>query len=225
MELKQPLKKSLVIPCFHQLNETEDAAVTARLLIENVKPVAIDVNNWPDQYPPSPSSLAYLAHNGKRVFVLYAVAPYETRCTVTEDLGPVADDNCVEIFMRKPGSPRYWNFEFNFGGFLNASNRVTRPRPTRLDAVQRSEVTRQVLNPADFNLPHDGNTQYTLMMLISIPLSLMDVELHGVPTLIEGNLYSLSEKVERPYYMTWSPIVEPTEDFHRPEHFGYFIFQ
>lgn len=223
--MRQPVKKALVIPCLHQLSETVPAQSIALTLVDTIKPVAIDINNWPDQYPPSPRSIAYLAHNGKRVFVLYAVAPFETRCNVGEDLGPVADDNCVEIFMRRPGAPRYWNFEFNFKGFLNASNRVNRPRPTRLDPVQRGEITREILKPTDFSLPQDENHPFTLMLLVSIPLSLMDIELHGIPTLIEGNLYSLSEKVEHPYYMTWSPIVEATQDFHRPDHFGYFIFQ
>lgn len=222
---KLPVKKSLVVPRCPELNEANAASETALSIINTINPVEIDVNNWPDDYPPSPRSIAYVAHNGERIFVLYAVAPDETRCTVTEDLGPVADDNCVEIFMRRPGCPRYWNFEFNFAGAVNASNRVIRPKATRLDAVQRAEITRDVLKAENFPLPNDPAKPFTLMLLVSIPLSLMDINLHDVPTLIEGNIYSLSEKVPHPYYMTWSPIVEATEDFHRPEHFGYLILQ
>ena len=221
MEQKLPVKKSLVVPRLTQLSELKNPADIASVMIDMVSATPIDINNWPDQYPPSPRTDAYVAHDGKTIYVLYMTSPDEMRCEVMEDLGPVADDNCVEIFMRRPGAPRYWNFEFNFAGFLNASNRVTRPLATRLDAKQRAEVGRFVMNPTDFDL----SQSFKLMMLVTIPFSLMDLELHGIPTLMEANLYSLSEKVANPYYMTWSPIVEETEDFHRPEHFGYLIFQ
>lgn len=221
MEQKLPVKKSLVVPCLSLLSEINNPEDVAGIMLNTIDATPIAVNNWPGQFPPSPRTDAYLAHDGKKIYVLYLTAPEELRCEVKEDLGPVADDNCVEIFMRRPGAPRYWNFEFNFAGVLNASNRVTRPLATRLDPKQRAEVGRYVLDPADFDLEH----AFKLMLLVTIPFSLMDLELHGIPTLMEANLYSLSEKATNPYYMTWSPIVEETEDFHRPEHFGYLIFQ
>ena len=221
MEQKLPVKKSLVVPRLSHLSEINNAGEIARIMLDTISATPIAVNNWPGQFPPSPHTDAYLAHDGNKIYVLYLTAPDEIRCEVNEDLGPVADDNFVEIFMRRPGSPRYWNFEFNFAGYLNASNRVTRPLATRLESKQRAEVGRFVLNPADFNL----QDSFKLMMLVTIPFSLMDLDLHGIPTLMEANLYSLSEKAAHPYYMTWSPIVEETEDFHRPEHFGYLIFQ
>ncbi len=224
-KINLPYKKSLIVPQCTSLNPTDRADDIVDTILASTAPTLINVNNWPADFPPTPRSQAYLVHDGHRIYVLFLAAPTEVRSEVTEDLGPVADDNCVEIFLRKPGSPRYWNFEFNFAGYLNASNRVTRPRATRLDAVQRAEVVRHPLDATALAASHKELDGFTHALLVVIPLSLLDIELHGIPTLLEGNLYSLSEKALHPYYLTWSPINEPTQGFHRPEHFGYLILQ
>ena len=221
----QPCKKSLIVARCESLSATDQVNDIVNTIMSSATATEIDVNNWPAEFPPTPRSRAYLMHDGRNIYVLFAAAPHEVRNEVTEDLGPVADDNCVEIFLRKPGSPRYWNFEFNFAGYLNASNRVTRPRATRLDAVQRAEVLRFPLDAHSLATTYPELHGFTHMLLVVIPLSLLDIELHGIPTLLEGNLYSLSEKAPHPYYLTWSPINEPTQGFHRPEHFGYIILQ
>ncbi|MBD5367049.1 MAG: hypothetical protein HDR82_08645 [Bacteroides sp.] len=220
-----PYKKSLIVPRCTSLKPTDQADDIVNTILASTTPTPIDINNWPAEFPPTPRSQAYLVHDGANIYVLYLAAPFEIRNEVTEDLGPVSDDNCVEIFLRKPGSPRYWNFEFNFAGYLNASSRVTRPRATRLDAVQRAEVLRYPLDAASLSATHSELEGFTHALLVVIPLSLLDIELHGLPTLLEGNLYSLSEKAPHPYYLTWSPINEVTPGFHRPEHFGYLILQ
>jgi Carbohydrate-binding family 9 len=43
--------------------------------------------------------------------------------------------------------------------------------------------------------------------------------------LMRANLYKCGDRLTKPHYATWNPVVSQKPDYHRPESFGEWIFQ
>lgn len=137
------------------------------------------------------------------------------RCENTADQSPVSQDSCVEFFIQPHNGGEYWNFEFNCGGALNASHRMTRPEPARLCEAELKAVTRH----PDSNITPDANGKAHWTLDVAIPWALMDV----TPTqglTMRANAYACASKANPPYYLTFAPVPLEKPDFHRPEFFA-----
>ncbi len=214
-------KKSLIVPRIADPGSLSPSDMAMKLM-QNGARADIDSVNWPGDFPSAPLSSAILAHSGTALHILFSVTATETRATVTRPLGPVADDTCFEIFLKHPGKPRYWNYEFNILGTPNVSSRIERKNPIRFSA----ESLNAIPTASSCNIPQNTTCRLsTEWLLVSIPLVQIGITSVDSPVLLEGNIYSCASAIGSPYYLSWSPIDTPRPDFHRPDFFGYLILQ
>lgn len=170
----------------------------------------IDQINWPELYPAAPRTTFRLAHTQEMLYVRYEVKGEVPLATKTEDLEPVNEDACVEIFIGDKDNTHYWNFEFNPAGVCNASHRKERKVDVvRLNAEQLKSIQRygQQLCAAHWTL------------LIGIPLTLIELDPSQEHSR-RANLYKCGDKTGMKHYASWNAIDAPAPAFHLPEHFG-----
>jgi hypothetical protein len=170
----------------------------------------IDTINWKEQYPVAPETRFSLAHTDEMLYVRFEVKGEVPLATKTEDLEPVNEDACVEIFIGDEDNTHYWNFEFNPAGICNASHRkerkvdVVRLNPEQLASIQRYG---QQLCAAHWTL------------LVGIPLLLIELDLTKEHSR-RANLYKCGDKTAMKHYASWNPIEAEAPAFHLPEFFG-----
>ena len=170
----------------------------------------IDTINWKEQYPVAPEAKFTLAHTDEMLYVRFEVKGEVPLATKTEDLEPVNEDACVEIFIGDKDNTHYWNFEFNPAGVCNASHRkerkvdVVRLNPEQLASIQRYG---QQLCAAHWTL------------LVGIPLLLIELDLTKEHSR-RANLYKCGDKTAMKHYASWNPIEAEAPAFHLPEFFG-----
>ncbi len=170
----------------------------------------IDTINWKEQYPVAPETRFTLAHTDEMLYVRFEVKGEVPLATKTEDLEPVNEDACVEIFIGDEDNTHYWNFEFNPAGICNASHRkerkvdVVRLNPEQLASIQRYG---QQLCAAHWTL------------LVGIPLLLIELDLTKEHSR-RANLYKCGDKTAMKHYASWNPIEAEAPAFHLPEFFG-----
>lgn len=201
----------------HSGSVSSDEIIAA--LRDRGESVMIDRMNWADQYPEKQEAEARLLHDGNCLYILFLCNENGMRAVVDKDLGPVAQDSCVEFFVCPDfASPRYWNFEFNAIGRKNVSTRIVRPEPQRLtpDELDRIEVC-----PSVGKEPFEERKGYQMWsLLVAIPLNLIGLEFSGEPIRMKGNLYKCASASCHPHYQSWAPITTQKPDFHRVEYFA-----
>ena len=220
-------KNSFSIPRIDQLdnlferNEDEFLSV----LSSRTPRGSIHYHNWEEQfphrfpnYPANQHVMFRMAVSRTQLYVYWHMVSDGLKATHNKDLEPVAQDNCMEIFLQVPGNDEYWNFEVNALGALNASHRVERSNPTRLTHEQLKSVGRtgSHVNSEPFTTHNDT----VWWVALAIPLNLIGLDGDNLPEYIKGNLYACAGGIERPYYISCFPINTPKPDFHRPEFFG-----
>lgn len=183
----------------------------------------IDCVNWKEEFPYKPFTAFVVAASATRLYVFFSVISKDLLAVNTHDLSPVADDSCVEFFMQVPGQEQYWNFEFNCIGVLNASYRVERANPTRLNAEQLASIERYASCGTEPINEQDGI--YCWDLTVSIPLELVGLDSTHFPDYILGNFYKCSGKSSHRHYVSWSEIDGEKPNFHRPDCFGKLCFR
>ena len=171
---------------------------------------AIESLNWHDQYPAAPQTIFTLVHTDQMLYVRYEVKGEVPLATKTNDLEPVNEDACVEIFIADADNTHYWNFEFNPAGVCNASHRKERKVDVvRLDPEQLASIQRygQQLCAAHWSL------------LVGIPFSLIELDLAHEHAR-RANLYKCGDKTPLKHYASWNPIEAQAPAFHLPDYFG-----
>ena len=175
-------------------------------------PVAgvIDTLNWKEQYPAAPEAKFALAHTDDILYVRFEVKGEVPLATKTNDLEPVNEDACVEMFMGNADNTRYWNFEFNPAGVCNASNRKSRKEDVvRLNAEHLQSIQRF---PVQLCAAHWS-------LLVGIPLALIELDL-ACEHARRANFYKCGDKTVMKHYASWNPIEAEAPAFHLPEYFG-----
>lgn len=175
---------------------------------------AIDVINWPEQYPLVPNTIFTLAHTDEVLLVRFEVKGELPIATHTEDLEHVNEDACVEMFIANASNTRYWNFEFNAAGVCNASYRKSRKEDVvRLTAEQLQSIKRL---PRQICAAHWS-------LLVAIPLSLIELDIKSEHNR-RANFYKCGDKTAMKHYASWNPIKAESPAFHLPEFFGEIAF-
>lgn len=174
--------------------------------------------NWPDVYNYAPDAQFAIAHSQSHIYVKFFVVGEDLRAVNDKNLSPVAQDSCVEFFLQVPGSPEYWNFEFNCIGTVNASHRVERSNAIRLNDEEIATIGRF---SSCGELPfEEKNGIHEWTLTIAIPFTLIGIDVNNLPTHIMGNLYKCADKTAHPHYLSWSPIPIEKPNFHVPQYFG-----
>ncbi|MCC8176129.1 MAG: hypothetical protein LIO91_06825 [Bacteroidales bacterium] len=169
----------------------------------------VDHVNWVD-FPGGPETTFQIGHFNGSLLVKFTIQESAPRAVVKQDLGPVWEDSCVEMFLQIPGQERYFNFEFNSRGACVASSRIGKnegvefftpeqlPRLTRCPVVEKNRWT----------------------ITIQLPLDLLSVDSQANEIELRGNFYKCGDKTKEPHFLSWSPIVEQRPNFHCPVWFG-----
>ena len=170
----------------------------------------IDTLNWKEQYPAAPEAKFTLAHTDEMLYVRFEVKGEVPLATKTQDLEPVNEDACVEMFIGDKDNTHYWNFEFNPAGVCNASHRKERKVDVvRLNAEQLQSIQRL---PVQLCAAHWS-------LLIGIPLELIELDLTHEHAR-RANFYKCGDKTPMKHYASWNPIEAEAPAFHLPEYFG-----
>lgn len=170
----------------------------------------IDTLNWKEQYPAAPEAKFTLAHTDDMLYVRFEVKGEVPLATKTQDLEPVNEDACVEMFIGDKDNTHYWNFEFNAAGVCNASHRKERKVDVvRLNAEQLQSIQRL---PVQLCAAHWS-------LLIGIPLELIELDLTHEHAR-RANFYKCGDKTPMKHYTSWNPIEAEAPAFHLPEYFG-----
>lgn len=207
--------KSLNIAEFNKLDTLGIEQVAAELSHAESHP--IECVNWPDVYNYKPQVGFAIVHSERYIYVKFNVSGEGLRAVNTKNLSPVAQDSCVEFFLKVPGSDEYWNFEFNCIGTVNASHRILRPNAVRLTDDQISQILRySTCGTCPFE-EKSGRQDWSLT--IAIPLTLIGIN-DSLPEFIYGNFYKCADATQHPHYLSWSPIPTEKPNFHTPEYFG-----
>ncbi len=213
--------KQLIIPYIKDLESHSPEEIELMLERHGAR-IVIDQVNWPDTFPDNRLTTATVGHDDKTLYINFFCRGEHLKAEVDADLGPVANDSCVEFFVSPdPASGRYWNFEFNAIGRKNVSTRIERPNPRRLDTTELASI--RTYPSAGTNSFAERNGLHNWNLLVAIPLELIGVKYAGHPIEMKGNFYKCSGKTSSPHYMSWAPITTDRPDFHRPEFFGSII--
>ncbi len=216
------IKKHLTIPYRPELDDMCMEDVSDILEQEGEKHY-IKCRNWVEKYPYHPLTAFTTAYSKKYIYVDFYVRGNFLRAVNYTNNSPVAEDSCVEFFLNVPGSSEYWNFEFNCIGTVNASHRETRENPTRLSDAEIAQIKRYASCGTRPFEEMEGIFVWNL--IVAIPFSLIGIDASNLPCKITGNFYKCGSKTSSPHLLSWSPIVYPTPDFHRPEFFGDLEFE
>lgn len=209
--------KQLNIPYLPQL-EGSSLAQAQNILEESGARRTIESLNWPEQYPYHPLTVFTAAHSGKAIYIDFFVRCNYLKAVNYTDQSPVCQDSCVEFFVSPRSDERYWNFEFNCIGAINASTRAERHNPRRLSPDELAQVKRMAsCGSRPFE---EVQGLFAWDLLVEIPLSLIDIEYKGEPIAMKGNFYKCASGTSLPHFLSWAPIVTERPDFHQPQFFG-----
>ncbi|OGR15547.1 MAG: diguanylate cyclase [Desulfobacula sp. GWF2_41_7] len=181
----------------------------------------------PDHFPRTEVKLIF---DDEFLFVMFRVNDRYVRATAEDHQDNVFEDSCVEFFFtpRTDVSKGYFNLEMNCGGTMlfhfqteRGKNRVVIPREecekiTCVHSLPRlvdPKIQEPVIWTVAYRLPIALLKEYTKM----IPPAA------GVQW--RANFYKCGDKTSHPHWLTWSPVIAPKPDFHRPEFFGILEFE
>lgn len=216
-------QSTLSIPFIPALDSLRDAEAISSLMDTECTMTTIANANWPKEFPYKPLAAFNIAYTEKNLYIDFVVRCNYLRAENTTDQSPVCEDSCVETFIQPVKNAEYWNFEFNCIGTLNASHRLTRSNPTRLN----SEELKQILRfPSCGNRPFkEIEGLFAWSILVVIPFSIMGINNAESGMELWGNFYKCASATSQPHYLSWAPIDTDKPDFHCPEFFGKLILE
>jgi len=187
------------------------------------------LNSWPwNRCGRRPFAEARLLWSRKRLYVRFQVKEEQVLARRTEFQSPVCHDSCVELFVSANGM-KYFNFEINCIGTLLAGYGPERRDRIRLPHCDARGIYistslprgKQISVPKE--CPADG-----YMVEYSIPFSLFGKYSRTCAPkagdMWKGNFYKCADELPEPHWGCWSPVRSRSPDFHKPEHFGKFLF-
>jgi len=216
--------ESIRIPFIKDLSKTDDRLFLLRMEESGAR-ILVSSNNWPDQYPYVPICGGSVALTEGAIAVHFHVRGLDLRAMNTEDNMFQFQDSCCEFFVMDPTGDKYYNFEVNcLGKILAASgdgrkDRAKRPS-SQMERIRRISWKDGYGAAVPFNLEGDI---FTWDVALLIPLDLIGVDKDNLPEVLKANFYKCGDLTAHPHYTSWSPIVTPKPDFHRPEFFGELI--
>lgn len=183
----------------------------------------VDCVNWPGMFPYAPRTNVWVAYTPQYLLCHWEVAEQQLLGRATETNGPVWDDSCVEAFIADPDGRHYYNVEINCLGTALCSRRLSQKEfelypPQQVDRIlRRSSLPAE---PCNLHAPADGPA-LPWSLTVAIPWDMLGRP-GGAPVgeSIRANFYKGGEKTDTPHFVSWSPILTMTPNFHTPEYFG-----
>lgn len=177
----------------------------------------IDCVCWPEQFPYKPSVKVFLAHNDTGLLLRFEVSEEGSRAVCTEPNGPVWEDSCVEFFVKAPQSAYYYNFETSCIGVGLAGRRLSRADFAHFTDAEMARISRRASLPCK---PFEKKADETLAWSVELEIPFASLDCGPKPAALLANFYKCGDRTATPHFLSWSPVLTPTPDFHRPEYFG-----
>lgn len=188
------------------------------------------LTNWMGEKPAFwPVVQVKMMYNPENLFLIYRVEDKYVKCLTTEVNGPVYSDSCVEFFFSPdPEFPsRYFNLEINCGGTALFHYNLISRKEKRL-------LTHEDINQVEIatSLPEIVNPEITDKVIWTvecrIPMAVLqkysNLAKPAKGTLWPANFYKIADSGSNIHFITWTFIDLPKPDFHRPDFFGYLLF-
>ena len=77
----------------------------------NFQKLYVETVNWPSVTAYQPICAVMGAYSDKYLYAHFVVRENGILAENCKNLSPVANDSCVEFFLKTPTSDEYWNFE------------------------------------------------------------------------------------------------------------------
>ncbi len=186
-------------------------------LLDTANKETIGVINWPVEHPSCPKVEFAMLHDGDNVYIKYWVEEQATLAAVTEDLGQVWTDSCVEFFITF--GTGYYNMEFNSIGYGLASFRTDRYTPEFATSDLMSKIERYPSLPRE---PFAEKSIDKWNIMLKYPKDIFFKENFETLDGVKGtaNFYKCGDNLSVPHFVTWSPIKTEAPNFHLPSFFA-----
>ncbi len=181
----------------------------------------------PESKSRHPQVEAKVQFDRETLYVLFRVRDQYVRSVITEYMGPVCTDSCVEFFVAPVAGKGYFNIEINAGGTLHISYVVDPTRTpkgfkeyTRLPPEDGAQIrifhTLPAVVEPEIETPLEWRVGY------AVPLALFEkyVGPIGNPAgqTWRGNFYKCADRTSHPHWVTWAPV--DVLNFHLPQCFA-----
>lgn len=190
--------------------------------------INIECNNWPKEFPYSPSANFSVAHDNQALYIRFRVIEDCTAALVDKDQGPVWTDSCVEFFISFD-SQGYYNFEFNAIGKALLAFRKEKPSPTPASESVMALIERHSTLGNDCFAERTDTTGQGIDWELNVRIPKEVFFKHHFSTLAgvkaRGNFYKCGDNLSKPHYLSWNPIGAPSPNFHLESEFGELEFE
>jgi len=180
----------------------------------------IDNVNW-QEYPYRPEVKFRIAYGDDCFLLQYHVQEETVRARFGKDNGDVWTDSCVEFFLRKPGESVYYNCECNCIGTILLGCGEGRDGRQLADESVTARIKRySTLGREPFE-ERKCEAPWEVSLVIPTEVyfkSQWPKSLRGLT--FEANFYKCGDELQRPHFLSWSPIPLPSPNFHCPQFFG-----
>lgn len=195
----------------------------------SIKP--LDVKNRMGDKPRfTPEVQAKMMYDDSSLYVIFKVNDRYVRSVVTEINGPVYEEPAVEFFFSPdPAFPdRYFNLEINCIGtpLMHYNDFSTKQRnPLDIEDTKKVEIAHSLQEVVDTEItePVTWTVEYRIPIEILKKYSKIILPKPGAEW--KANFYKIAEKGTNVHFLTWSPVGNPTPNFHLPQFFGTIIFR
>ncbi len=191
----------------------------------------LNINHWyRNIYENMPEVRARLLYTDTRIHVKFDVKEEYILAKRLQMQDQVCMDSCVEFFFSIGGS-EYINYEINCIGtylcYKCRPGRIFDVNPVGLketDFMITTSLPRGQAIPEPVECPPGGYT-----VEFSIPFAFINGVLGGeaphAGTVWKGNLYKCGDDLTKCHWGSWSELLCPELDFHRPEFFKDITFR
>ncbi len=176
---------------------------------------------YPNWVPAPGVSVSFdISHRGTSILLKYMVREPQVRAVNTGFNSPVWEDSCVEFFISLEGDDHYYNFEFNaIGTVLGAYGP---------DRHQREWIPEEILkliqvNPSlgrDVIANREGDIKWELDIILPVKLFCHHTVTDIAGNSARANFYKCGDKLDKPHFLSWNPVLTPEPNFHTPQFFG-----
>ena len=185
---------------------------------DQLEEARIDLFPWLDDAPDCFLSYARVGWNEEGLTVLMYAKEYPIQSKETRMSGMQCCDSCMEFFFKPfpDEDDRFLNIEINPSGIPHIGLGNGRgERKTYHEPIPGMTITTS---------EYDGKYW---AFCYRVPAAFLE-EIYGrklqAGQTMKGNFYKCAEQIHR-HFGTWSPIVAPHPDFHRPECFADLVLE
>lgn len=191
---------------------------------ENIMYYPINIVNW-KEYPYQPQVSFRIAYTNDAILVHYKVVEDSVRAKYGEDNGSVWTDSCVEFFSIPARDGVYYNLECNCIATIllavgsERSNREMAPLEITDQVKRWASLGRETFEEKIGECTWEVALQISYKVFFKHTITKLD----GM--VVRANFYKCGDELQKPHFLSWSPIKIEKPDFHRPDFFGLLEFE